>query len=377
MTQIAIPCLFMRAGTSRGPFFNGADLPQDIPSRDAALAAALGSGEDGRQLDGIGGGDALTSKAAIVVRSDRPGIDVEYTFAQVATDRAAVDTGPSCGNMLAGVGPFAIETGLVRATAGETFVRIYDRNTGSIVEATVQTPDGRVDYRGDTAIDGAPGCAAPVRLAFANIVGAKTGALFPTGQTAEAINGLTVTLIDVATPMALIRASDLGLTGHETAAELDAMPAVFKTVEAIRLEAGRRMGLGDVSGSVIPKVALIARARSDGAIASRYLTPWRAHKAHAVTGAICVAAASQIPGTIAAPLARPVSPNGVAVVEHAAGAIAIALEIDANAAGVTIKRAGVIRTARLLMRGAVMVPAAETAVGLAGRRAPNRQAMAV
>jgi len=365
MSQIETPCLFMRAGTSRGPFFNAADLPADPTARAEALIAALGSSEDGRQLDGLGGGDSLTSKVAIVAKSARPGVDVDYTFVQVATDGSLVDATPSCGNMLAGVGPFAIETGLVAAEDGETVVRIRDVNARSAVEAVVQTPGGKVSYAGDTAIDGAPGTAAPIALNFRNIVGSKTGAMFPTGAPTDLIDGLEVTCIDVATPMVLVRATDLGLSGDEASAALNDMPALFERVERIRLEAGKLMGLGDASKSVLPKVALLSAPRNGGAITSRYLTPWRAHAAHAVTGAIGVAAACAAPGTIAAALKA--APAGAGYeIEHAAGRISIRLNAMMTTEGLAIASAGVIRTARLLMRGLVMIP--ETAASATDAR---------
>ena len=292
--------------------------------------------------------------------STRSGIDVDYTFAQVATDGSGVDTGPSCGNMLAGVGPYAIETGLVTPRFGETTVRIHDCNTGSTVEAVVQTPGGKVAYAGGARIDGVPGTAAPIALNFANVVGSKTAAMLPTGHVLEDIDGIEVTLLDIATPMMLIRAEDLGLAGHETPAEIDAQPDLMHRVEAMRLIAGHRMGLGDVSGSVIPKVGLLSRPQAGGAIASRYLTPWRAHTAPAVTGAICVAAATVMPGIVAFDLAMS-AVEGIVEVEHPAGKIAITLELGNDANSVSVKMAGLLRTARLLMRGEVMIPGDEQA----------------
>lgn len=355
MTQHAIPCLFMRAGTSRGPFFDAADLPTDRAARDRTLLAALGVDVGGRQIDGLGGGDSLTNKVAIVARSVRPGVDVDYTFAQVHAVRGVVDTGPSCGNMLAGVGPFAIETGMVPAAESETVVRIFDVNTGARIEATVQTPNGAVAYAGDVAIDGAPGTAAPVALAYAGVEGAKTGALLPTGRRREEIDGVDVSCVDAATPMLLIDARDIGLDGGETPAEIDARAGLSARIEAMRIEAGRRMGLGDVSGQVIPKVALLSPPAAGGTVRSRYLTPWRAHAAHAVTGAICVAAAAAIPGTVAADVAA-THAGGPTDIEHPAGKIAIALETAPGADAPSIRRAAVVRTARLLMRGVVMAP---------------------
>ena len=353
--QSELPCLFMRAGTSRGPFFLADDLPRDRAIRDAVLTAALGSAPDGRQLDGLGGGDSLTSKVAIVGRSSRPHVDVDYTFAQVATDGSYVDATPSCGNMLAGVGPFAIETGLVPAQDGETIVRIHDVNTGSIVEAVVQTPERWVSYAGDAKIDGVAGTAAPIALNFMNIVGSKTGAMFPTGQPTEIIEQIPVSCIDVATPMVLIRAADLGLSGYEEPDELDAMANALAKVERIRRAAGWRMGLGDVAKSVLPKVSLVAAPKSGGAISSRYLTPWKAHTAHAVTGAICIAAACVTPDTIAARLCNCSNKNLIDV-EHPAGRIQLVLEAAKSGFQAGIVKVGVIRTARLLMRGSVAVP---------------------
>lgn len=355
MSQIELPCLFMRAGTSRGPFFNAADLPRDPAARDRALIAALGSGPDGRQLDGVGGGDSLTSKAAIVGKSKHSGVDVDYVFAQVATDGSYVDSTPTCGNMLSGVGPYAIETGLVAAADGETVVRIRDVNGGGLVEAVVQTPGGRVAYAGVARIDGVAGTAAPIALNFANIVGSKTGAMFPTGRRTDVVEGVSVTCIDVATPMVLIRAADLGLTGYEAPDVLNGARDLFARVERIRLAAARRMGLGDASKTVLPKVALLAPPKQGGAISSRYLTPWTAHKAHAVSGAICIAATCAEPGTVAVALCAAGS-RAAYDIEHPAGQIRIALERAEGVGGGKIARAGVVRTARLLMRGGIAIP---------------------
>jgi len=293
---------------------------------------------------------------AIVAASKDADADVDYTFAQVATDGSGVDVGPSCGNMLAGVGPYAIEAGLVAAEDGEATVRIRDVNTGSLVEAVVQTPGSRVAYSGETAIDGVSGTAAPIALNFSNVTGAKTGRMFPTGEARETIEGLDVTCIDVATPMVLIQAADLGLEGGETPAELNANTGLFERVERIRRAAGWRMGLGDVSKSVLPKVAILSAPAGGGTIRSRYLTPWTAHAAHAVTGAICVAAAAAAPGTVAFDLSN--APAGeVFEIEHPAGKIAIRLDARLDNGALEIAKAGVIRTARLIMRGAVFVPA--------------------
>lgn len=358
--SIKIPCVLMRGGTSRGPYFLASDLPADPAARDRVLIAAMGSPHM-LQVDGIGGGHALTSKVAIVSRSERADVDVDYLFAQVAIDRAFVDTSPNCGNMLSGVGPFAIESGLVAAQDGETTVRIFNRNTKALVEATIRTPGGVVQYDGEAAIDGVPGTAAPIRLVFLDAVGSKTSGLFPTGQTSEMIDGVRVTLADYAMPMMLVAAADLGIAGDETAEVLDANTALLARIQALRLEAGRRMGLGDVSKLVIPKVGLLSAPRRGGTITSRYFVPDRCHKSHAVTGGLCVAVASRTPGTVAYDLAAPPASEatrGAVAIEHPSGRIDIDLGFAADG---SVARAGVIRTARRIFEGNLLVPAATLA----------------
>jgi 2-methylaconitate cis-trans-isomerase PrpF len=345
----------MRGGTSRGPYFLAEDLPGDVTLRDRVLLAAMGS-PDIRQIDGIGGADTLTSKVAIVSASSRPDIDVDYLFAQVSIETAFVDTTPACGNMLAGVGPFAIERGLVAAADGETRVRICNVNTQSRIEAIVQTPGRRVQYEGDQAIDGVPGTAAPIFLNFSEIVGSKCGALFPTGAACDDFDGVAVTCIDVAMPMVLIPAEELGLTGYETD-ELATQHELLARIEKIRLEAGRRMGLGDVSRLVVPKVGLLARPRAGGTISSRYLTPHRLHAAHAVTGGICVGSAALLNRTTAYALAaRETVHDGLVTIEHPSGTLALKIERGGTDAEPTITSAGTVRTARKIMDGTVFVP---------------------
>lgn len=355
--QRAIPCTLMRGGTSRGPYFLRADLPTDTALRDRVLLAAMGS-PDHRQIDGIGGATTLTSKVAIVSPSEQPGADVDYLFAQVSVDKALVDTNPSCGNMLAGVGPFAIEQGLVPAQEGETLVRIYNVNTRSLIEAVILTPGGEVAYDGDTAIDGVPGTAAPIRLRFRDIAGSKTGKLLPTGRPIDVIDGVEVTCMDVAMPMVIMRAGDLGKTGYETKAELDADKALFARMEPIRRKAGLLMGLGDVADKVIPKIGLIAPPRSGGAITSRYFVPHDCHAAHAVTGGICIATCAVMRGTVADGISvvRRTSPD-VIVIEHPMGRMEIELSVDGFDADMRFDYGGTIRTARKLFAGHVFVPA--------------------
>ena len=354
--HISIPCLLMRGGTSKGPYFKGQDLPADIATRDKALLALMGS-PDIRQIDGLGGADTLTSKVAIVTKSTRPGVDVDYLFAQVDITRAIVDTGPSCGNMLSGVGPFAIETGMVQAKEGITAVTIYDVNTDSRIEAEVLTPGGRVTYAGDAKIDGVPGSAAPIVLNFMDAVGAKTGKMLPSGAALEVINGIEVSCLDVCMPMVLMRATDLGLTGTEGRAEIDGNKELLARIEAIRLEAGLRMGFGDVSDSVMPKVGLLSPPRGTGAITSRYLTPHKLHAAHAVTGAVCVATACLLEGSIAYDLARRPGGNPCTIwIEHPSGMVDVRMVTEGEGPTLNVIKAGILRTARPIMQGSVFVP---------------------
>jgi 4-oxalomesaconate tautomerase len=355
--QSAIPAIFMRGGTSRGLYFNKADLPEDRSLWDGILLAAFGS-PDPRQVDGVGGTTSVTSKTCIISPSDRDDCDVDYFFAQVSVDDASVDYGPTCGNMLSGVGPYAIETGLVASEDGETRVRIHQVNTGGLVEAVIQTPGGSVEFEGDAAIDGAPGTGAPILLNFMQAIGSYTGKLFPTGKPMERIDGIDVTLVDAAMPVMVMRAEDVGKTGYETAAELNADKAFFEKVEAMRLEAGLRMGLGDVSGKVVPKIIIAAPPRADGNITSRYFVPDKSHETHAITGGIALAYACHAEGTVVHPLAKPLAQGDQPKfsIEHPVGQLHLALTLTNDGAAPEIEAAGIIRTARMIMQGAVMIP---------------------
>lgn len=373
--QRSIPCVLMRGGTSRGPFFAAEDLPDDPALRDAVLAAVMGS-PTGRQIDGLGGGTTVTSKVAVVGPSAHPDADVDYLFAQIDPVWGTVDTKPTCGNMLVGVGPFAIETGLVQAVDPTTSLIVRNVNTDSFIDVVCCTPGGELIYDGDCAIDGIDGTAAPVDLRFRGIEGSVTGSMLPTGCAIETITagGVAVeaTLIDVAMPMVMVRAADLDRTGHEAPPELDGDAEFMATMEAIRLEAGQRMGLGDVSRSVVPKFGLLSAAREGGTITSRYFTPTQCHPAHAVSGGICVAAATALPGTVAASLAGPSTScvddgHGDDVVggadlidvriEHPSGSLEVALQTASRDGDVRILSGGVTRTARKIMSGTVYVPA--------------------
>ena len=355
-SQHAIPYLFMRGGTSRGPYFKRSDLPQDQETLSKVLISVVGAGNP-RNIDGLGGGNAVTTKVAILSPSEDPAADVDYFFAQVAVEQELVDYGPTCGNILVGVGPAAIEMGIIAAQGDVTSVRIRAVNTGALVEAEVQTPGGRVSYGGDVAIDGVNGTAAPVALNFMEVVGSRTGALFPTGNAVDVIDGIEVSCIDVAMPMMIGRATDLGLTGHESQVELDAMPEFFARIEAVRLKAGQMMGFGDVTKSVVPKVGLVAAPRAGGHFAARYFMPWTTHPTLAVTGSQCLAACALAPGTVADGLAQKVerSPEKI-VIEHPMGTMDVLVKFDNGSEGFQFQSAGVTRTARLIARGEVMVP---------------------
>ncbi len=349
-----IPCVLMRAGTSRGPFFLKDWLPQDPVARDQALIGAIGA-SDPLQLDGLGGNSTLNSKVAIVSRSALPDCDLDYLFAQVGVGHQSVDTRPNCGNMLSGVAPFAIEQGLVEAQDGSTTVRIHNVNTGAKIEATVQTPGGRVCYEGEARIDGVAGTAAPILLNFLDAWGAVTGHLFPTGQRTESIGGAPVTCIDAAMPLMMVRATDLGLTGRERPAELDANAALLEKIEAMRLEAGQRMGLGDVSDSVVPKPVIVSPGDSPDSIVSRYFTPHRCHASHAVTGAIGVSTAFALPGTVASGAPRSSGRHLLSVV-HPQGQIDIDVTLVGEGDEAVVQKAALVRTARKIMQGELHLP---------------------
>ncbi|MAL40843.1 4-oxalomesaconate tautomerase [Thalassospira sp.] len=354
--QQAVPCVIMRGGTSKGPIFLASDLPEDVVLRDRLLLAAMGS-PDKRQIDGIGGADTLTSKSCIVSPSNRPDADVEFLFAQVAIDRAEVDVNPNCGNMTAAVAPFAIEAGLVPVTGDQTLVRIYNQNVGALVDVLVATPGGKVAYSGNAAIDGVPGTASPLILRFKDIMGSKTGRLLPTGKPINYIDGLEVTCIDVAVPMVMFRARDLGLKGNETKAQLDGNADLIARMEAVRRKASELMGLGDCTGKVVPKMAILSESTKGGDITSRYFVPHNCHATHAVTGAICVASCASLSGSIVDGMIElKAQPQQWIQIEHPSGVIAVELTIEGSGPNLSVISGGVIRTARRLFEGRVLVP---------------------
>ncbi|WP_028641488.1 4-oxalomesaconate tautomerase [Novosphingobium acidiphilum] len=350
MSEIAARCMWMRGGTSKGGYFLKHELPADRAARDAFLLAVMGS-PDPRQIDGMGGADPLTSKVAVVSRSDRDGIDVDYLFLQVFVDQAIVSDAQNCGNILAGVGPFAIERGLVAACEGETRVAIHMENTGQVAVATVQTPGGVLTYAGDAAIDGVPGTHAPVPLAFRDTAGSSCGALLPTGNTVDMIEGVGVTLIDNGMPCVVMKASDLGITGYEDREWLDGANPLKARIEAIRLIAGPMMNLGDVADTSVPKMMLVAPPRAGGTVCVRSFIPHRAHATIGVLGAVSVATACLLPGSPAADVALvPDGARKTLSVEHPTGEMSCVLETDGSGAVVS---AALLRTARKLMDGVV------------------------
>ncbi|AKP72288.1 4-oxalomesaconate tautomerase [Piscirickettsia salmonis] len=352
-----IPCILMRGGTSKGPFFLASDLPSDPQERDQVLLKIMGSPHQA-QIDGIGGGSSVSSKVAIVSPSARDGIDVDYLFCQVVVGESRVDSSLNCGNMLSGVGPFAITKGLVKAQDQETTVRIYNKNTDVVVEAKVQTPNGELSFEGEATIDGVPGHSAPIELSFLDSVGAKTGKLLPTGQAVNIIDDIEVSCIDVSVPVVMMLAASLGKSGYETKQELDQDKNLIKKMEMIRQKAALLMGMGDVSHSVTPKMALLAEPHCNGHITSRYFTPTDCHPSHAVTGAICIASACLILGSVANQVAHNIhiqDAESDIIVEHPAGTIDAVIHKEVTGKTIEIPKVSFIRTARPLFSGEVII----------------------
>jgi 4-oxalomesaconate tautomerase len=367
--QTAIPCLMMRGGTSKGPFFNEADLPSDIATRDRVLLAAMGS-PDKRQIDGLGGAHPLTSKVGIVRRSKVSGVDLDFLFAQLQPANDTVDTTPNCGNMLAAVVPFALETGMLKAKGDQSTFRVLTLNTDMQCDITVETPDGVVQYEGNARIDGAPGTSAPVVINFLDTAGSVCSGLLPTGKVKDTLTvtgegfepfTLDVTCIDNGMPLVMFKASDIGRTGYESVAEMNADTALKAKIEALRLQVSRLMGLGDVSQKNYPKMTLIAPPQHGGALSTRSFIPHVCHDAIGVLAAVTVGTACVLEGSVCEGVA--VMPSGLTKnvsVEHPTGEFSVALQTEPASqlpGGQLVKQAALLRTARLLMRGEVMVPA--------------------
>lgn len=344
------PCMWMRGGTSKGGYFLESDLPSDGTARDTFLLGVMGS-PDPRQIDGMGGADPLTSKVAVVRPSSREAIDVDYLFLQVVVDQPIVTDAQNCGNILAGVGPFAIERGLVPVAGEETDVTIYMENTGQTAIARVPTPNGAVFYAGGATIDGVPGSAAPIPITFTETAGSTCGALLPTGNTCDMVDGVEVTMIDNGMPSVIMRASDMGITGRESREELEANKPLKERLEAIRLQAGPIMNLGDVTNKTVPKMCMVSIPFSGGAISTRTFIPHRCHASIGVLGAVTVATAAALEGSPAAELA--IIPEGKRKklkIEHPIGETTVVLEMDEKGA---VERAGILRTARKLFDGMI------------------------
>lgn len=353
----AIRCSLMRGGTSKGLYFHAKDLPAESALRDSVLLAAMGS-PDSRQIDGVGGAHPLTSKVAIVSPSSREDADVDYLFLQVVVDKAVVSDTQNCGNILAGVGPFAIDEGLVPALEGVTDVRIHMVNTGALAVAQVQVKDGKAVYEGEARIDGVPGGAAPVLIDFLDIAGSSCGALLPTGNITDTFDGVTVTCIDNGMPVVVMLASDFGINGDETPEQLESMTELKQKVEAIRLQAGEKMNLGDVTSKTVPKMTLLSAPLNGGLVNTRSFIPHRVHDAIGVLGSVSVATACVIKGAVGSEYLLAGNNYDALDIEHPTGQFTVAMDVDGadSPATLNIRRAALLRTARLLMRGEVLIP---------------------
>ena len=342
--------MVLRGGTSKGAYFLADDLPSTPAERDDLLLRVMGS-PDSRQIDGIGGGHPLTSKVAVIARSRTADIDIDYLFLQVQVDAPRVSAEQPCGNILAGVGPFAIERGLVAARGAVTPVRIRMVNTGAVAVVHVPTPDGRVEYAGTTAIAGVPGTAARLVIDFHETAGSVAPALLPTGNIVDEVDGLSTTLIDNGMPVAIVAAEALGVTGYEAPDELEANTALGQRVESFRLKAGVLMGLGDVATTTVPKICVVAPPSAGGSLSTRMFIPHRVHTSIGVLAAVTVATAAVTEGSVAARAYRPV---GDAVrLEHPTGWFDAVVEVGTGPDGVQVGRSAIVRTARLLLDGTV------------------------
>lgn len=347
-----VRCMLMRGGTSKGLFFLASDLPESPARRDALLLAIMGSGHP-LQVDGVGGAHPLASKVAVVSPSPGDDADIDYLFLQLGVEQVTITDQQNCGNILAGVGPFAVERGLVAAGQVSTTTRIRMVNSGSVVTGTFATPGGVPDYSGQTEIAGVPGAAAPVLLRFADTAGSTTGCLLPTGHVRDVIGGVEVTCVDNGMPVVVARASDFGITGSESPDDLAGNAGVTGRVQSLRIAAGKLMGLGDVSGLSVPKTTLVSAPCDGGTICTRTFIPVRPHAAIGVLGAVSVATALLLPDSVGADLAVLGGPGHLVDVEHPAGHLKVEVELDTTAHPPRVLSAGVVRTARKLFDGTV------------------------
>ena len=356
MSQTAIPCVMMRGGTSKGAYFRADDLPADPAIRDAVLLSVMGSPDD-RQIDGMGGANPLTSKVGVVGRSEREGVDLEYLFVQVAVDEPRATTLQNCGNILAGVGQFAVEAGMIEGGDPETTLRVYMANSDSLCDVTFPSPDGQPQYDGEARIDGVPGAAAPVMINFLDMAGSLCGALLPTGNARDEVLGVPVTMIDNGMPVVCINAESLGRTGYESRDELNGDTQLKEQLEEIRLAIGGMMNLGDVAEKTVPKMTLVAPPQAGGAVCTRSFIPHDCHAAIGVFAAVSVATACAVEGSAAAEVAQlPEGSPKLMSVEHPTGEFSVEMELEGSAASPVIQRAALLRTARRLFEGSVLIP---------------------
>ena len=356
MSQIAIPFMQFRSGSSKGIYFLADDLPQEEEHRDQMILDAIG--RDKSQIDGLGGGVPLTSKVAVVALSEQEGVDVDYLFVQVVVGENRIDSRPNCGNILAGVGPFALEKGLVHATGEETRIVVRMLNSNKICELVIQTPNEKITYSGNAVIDGVKGSSAPITCVYTDLAGSVTGALLPTGNEIDTVDEIELTCIDNGMPVVLMRATDLGVTGYESPDKLDSNIELKKKLESIRLQIGPKMNLGDVGGAAVPKMCIISEAKKGGLLNTRTFIPYECHKSIGVLGAVSVATACLLTNSVVGDLANLAEGNFQSI-EHPAGELSISLEVDKTHEPIVVKSAGVLRTARLLSNGQLFVPTNE------------------
>ena len=346
----SVRCMWMRGGTSKGAYFLADDLPTDSNERDKFLLKIMGS-PDARQIDGIGGADPLTSKVAIVQKSERDDADIDYLFLQVYVDQALVSDAQNCGNILAGVGPFAIERGLIAAKDKQTTVSIFMRNTAQIAVEKIATPNFQVSYQGDASIDGVPGSSSAIPVTFKETAGSTCGSLLPTGNEVDIIDGVEVTCIDNGMPVVILRATDMGINGDESRDALEQNESLKIQLESIRLQAGKMMNLGDVTNKTVPKMSMLSPPRNGGCVSTRTFIPHRCHASIGVLGAVSVATACILPGSPAHSLANiPQGSNKTMPIEHPIGEMTVILDVDDQG---EVENAAILRTARKLFDGEV------------------------
>ena len=355
--QTAIPYMQLRGGSSKGLFFKATDLPDDEASRNKIILAAMeGVGQgDSRQIDGLGGGTSLTSKVAIVSLSKDQNADIDYLFLQVVIGKGKISTIQTCGNILAGVVPFALECGMIMANNPTTSARVNMVNTGGICKVAIETPGGKVNYAGNAKVDGVPGTAAPIICSYLGTAGSTCGTLLPTGNVKDVVDGIEVTCIDNGMPEVIIRASDLGITGYEMPSELDANNVLKNKLESIRLQIGQRMNLGDIKEKTVPKMCIISAPLNGGTINTRTFIPHVCHEAIGVLGAVSTATACLLKGSVMDGIAIVYDKSNLSI-EHPSGEFTVYLDITNKNSNIIINHAGVIRTARLLSKGEVFVP---------------------